>query len=54
MLPVWVNFPFAIFAIVIIGCASAFGESVLLGYLKDQNPLLIGNCDSHCAIIAFY
>lgn len=39
---VYVDFSFAVFAIVLVGGASSFGESVLLGYLKAFNPELTG------------
>jgi len=37
-----VGFELAIVGISIIGTASAFGESVLLGYIKNYDPLLTG------------
>jgi len=41
-LSAYINFGFAIFGIIMVGSASAFGESVILGFLKAFNPKLTG------------
>jgi hypothetical protein len=38
----WINFYFCLAGVVLVGCFSSLGESVLLGFLKDFNPALMG------------
>lgn len=40
------NFPLAVAAIVIVGSASSMGESVILGYLQNFAPNLVGGWSS--------